>query len=171
MKSKSSKSTKSGKSKLLKHSSKKTKKTNTSIKILTSIQKLYDEFNEFNTQLERLMLDNNSTQKEQNKVMNKIEDIQIKINKTQSSFYPSIYNEKFAQQLFQQKDFNLFKIESKENAIKNLLDEYKTPISLKKTHSKLNNKDRDKEKKKQKNIKKVKKHLKLVIHKISLKIS
>ena len=36
-------------------------------------------------------------------VMDKMEDIQIKINKTQSSLYPSIYNEKFAQQLFQQK--------------------------------------------------------------------
>ena len=150
MKSKSSKSTTSKKSKLLKHSSKETKKTKTSIKNLTSIQKLYDEFNELNTQLERLILDNNSTNKEQNRVMDKIEDIQIKINKTQSSFYPSIYNEKLAQQLFQQKDFNLFKIKSKETDIKNLLDEYKKPTTLRKSSSKSNNKDKDKKTQKQK---------------------
>ena len=81
MKSKSSKSIRSKKSKLLKHSTKKTKKTNSSIKTLTNIQKLYDELNELNTQLETLIIDNTSTNKEQNKVMNKMEDIQIKIIK------------------------------------------------------------------------------------------
>lgn len=117
---------KSTKLKLLNNSSsKKTKKNKKSIKDITNLQKLYDDFNNLNTELEKLILDNTSTSKEQNKIMNKMEDIQIKINKIQSSLYPSIYDEKFAQLLFKQNDFNIYKIKNKDNDIKKLIKEYK----------------------------------------------
>ena len=147
---------KSPKTKLQKRSRKnKSKKISKNTKELANIQKLYDELNELNTKLETLILDSNSTDKEQNKIMNKMEELQFKINKKQSFFYPSIYNNKFAEQLYQQNDFNLYKIKNKELDIKHLLEEYKNQSASKNTSKKSN---------KEKSIKKTQKKLKKTLN-------
>ena len=125
MKSKSKSNKSSKKLKLLKSTNKQTKKTSDKITKNSNIEILYEKLNELDIKLDKLILNSNYTENETHKIMDEMEDIQIKISNNQTSFYPSIYNNKLAEQLYNQNDFNLFKIKSKEKDIKTLLEEFK----------------------------------------------
>ena len=100
---------------------------------LKQLQRLNDELDTKNSHLEKILLNHNATDDEFNKAITDIEKIQKKIA-NYDSFYPSQFHKDFAEKLYGQSDFNLFKIENKDDDIEKLLNEFKNKSS-KKTHT------------------------------------
>mgnify|MGYP003682197007 FL=1 len=113
------------------------------LKELKELQKLNNELDDKNTDLEKLILNHKSSNEDINLIMEDIEKIQQKISKY-NSFYPSIYNNDLAKQLFNKNDFNIYKINNKDKSIEELLKEFK---NLKTTKKHSRNKSSGKHKK------------------------
>ena len=107
-----------------------------SLKSVNKLEKLYDEYSILDSKLNEKIEDPKHSNKELYKIMNNIEQIKkkIAINET-STYYPNIYNKSFSKDLFNQIDFNIYKIKNKEADVKKLLLEYK---QINKVESKIN---------------------------------
>ena len=104
-----------------------TKKTiKKSTKKLNKLQKLYDEYTILDLKLNELLENPDHTNNEIYVIMNDIEEIKRKIsNYEKNSYYPSIFTNTFSKDLFTHNDFNIYKINNKENEVKKFLDEYR----------------------------------------------
>ena len=79
------------------------------LKDLKQLQTLNDELDNKNSHLEKILLNHNATDDEFNKAITEIEKIQKQIA-NYDSFYPSQFHKDFSEKLYNQSDFNLFKI-------------------------------------------------------------
>lgn len=97
-------------------------------KSIESIQKIKDNIDELIKSYEDTIFDVNTTDKELNKLLNKIEKLQIKLALSEdNNLYPNILNPSFSKLLSLKKEYAIFEIPDNKEKVKKLYDNIHKP--------------------------------------------